>query len=62
MSRENNTQIGEINQTEVGRDAFVKSMLIAEDIMNTDFKTLTMDHSVKACLKFMKVNKAHTSW
>ena len=57
MSRKNNTQIGGINQTDVGRDAFLKSMLLAEDIMNTDFKTLTMDHSVKACLKFMKVNK-----
>lgn len=57
MSRENNTQIDEINQPGAGRDAFVKSMLIAEDIMNTDLKTLTMDHSVGACLRFMKANK-----
>ena len=57
MSRENNTQTGGINQADMGRDAFLKSMLIAEDIMNTDFKTLTMDHSVGACLRFMKANK-----
>ena len=27
---------------------------VARDIMNTDVKTLTMDHTVNACLKFMK--------
>jgi len=57
MSRKNNTQIGGINRTDVGRDAFLESMLVAEDIMDTDFKTLTIDHSVGACLRFMKVNK-----
>ena len=57
MSRENNTQTSGINRADVGRDAFLKSMLIAEDIMNTDFETLTMDHSVGACLRFMKANK-----
>lgn len=57
MFRKNNKQIGGIDQTDVSRDTFLKSMLIAEDIMNTDFKTLTIDHSVQACLKFMETNK-----
>ena len=57
MSRKNDTQTGGINRSDWGKDAFLKSMLIAEDIMNTDFKTLTMDHSVGACLRFMKANK-----
>ncbi len=57
MSHENNTQIGETNQADVTRDAFLNSMLVAENIMNTDFKTLTVDHSVGACLRFMKANK-----
>lgn len=56
MSHENNTQVGGTNQAEVSRDAFLNSMLVAEDIMNTDFKTRTVDHSVKACLDFMKAN------
>lgn len=56
MSNENDTQIDGINRTDADRDAFLKSMLVAENIMNTDFKTLTIDHSVKACLEFMKVN------
>jgi CBS domain-containing membrane protein len=29
-------------------------MNVARDIMNTDVKTLTMDHTVNACLNFMK--------
>jgi pyrroline-5-carboxylate reductase len=57
MSRENDAQIDGTNQADAGRDAFLKSMLVAGDIMNTDLKTLTMDHSVGACLRFMKVHR-----
>lgn len=56
MFHENNTQIGGTNQADVSRDTFLNSILVAEDIMNTDFKTRTVDHSVKACLDFMKAN------
>jgi len=36
------------------KDVRLKPMRVAQDIMNTDVKTLTLDHTVKQCLKFME--------
>jgi CBS domain-containing protein len=36
------------------KDACFQPMRVARDIMNTDVKTLTLDHTVGHCLKFMK--------
>ena len=35
------------------KDVYLKPMRVAQDIMNTDVKTLTLDHTVNHCLKFM---------
>ena len=37
-----------------GKDVFFRSVRLVEDIMNHDIKTLTLDDTVQACLKFMK--------
>ncbi|MHC4593866.1 MAG: CBS domain-containing protein [Planctomycetota bacterium] len=36
------------------KDAHLQPMRVAQDIMNADVKTLTLDHTVKHCLKFME--------
>jgi len=36
------------------KDVCFQPMRLARDIMNTDVKTLTLDHTVSQCLKFMK--------
>ncbi len=36
------------------KDVCFQPMRLARDIMNTDVKTLTLDHTVNQCLKFMK--------
>ncbi|MCH7559161.1 MAG: CBS domain-containing protein [Planctomycetes bacterium] len=36
------------------KDVCLKPMRVAEDIMNADVKTLTLDHTVKHCLKYME--------
>jgi CBS domain-containing protein len=36
------------------KDVCFQPMRLARDIMNADVKTLTLDHTVKQCLKFMK--------
>jgi len=36
------------------KEVCLKPMRVAQDIMNTDVKTLTLDHTVKQCLKFME--------
>jgi acetoin utilization protein AcuB len=40
-----------------GKDVFFRSVRLVEDIMSHDIKTLTLDDTVKVCLKFMKVYK-----
>ena len=40
-----------------GKDVFFRSVRLVEDIMSHDIKTLTLDDTVKVCLKFMKVHK-----
>ena len=37
-----------------GKDVFFRSVRLVEDIMNHDIKTLTLDDTIQACLKFMK--------
>jgi len=36
------------------KDAYLKPMRLAKDIMNVDVKTLTLDHTVNQCIKFME--------
>lgn len=36
------------------KDVSFQPMRLARDIMNTDVKTLTLDHTISDCLKFMK--------
>jgi acetoin utilization protein AcuB len=36
------------------KDVYLKPMRVAQDIMNADVKTLTLDHTVKQCIKFME--------
>ncbi len=39
------------------KDVCLKPMRVARDIMNADVKTLTLDHTVKHCLKFMEAHR-----
>ncbi len=43
-----------IEQMCTEKDVSFQPMRVARDIMNTDVKTLTLDHTVGHCLKFMK--------
>ena len=43
-----------IEQMCTEKDVSFQPMRVARDIMNTDVKTLTLDHTVGQCLKFMK--------
>jgi len=36
------------------KDACLKPIRVAKDIMNVDVKTLTLDHTVNQCIKFME--------
>ncbi|MHC4737400.1 MAG: CBS domain-containing protein [Planctomycetota bacterium] len=46
--------VGSVEAMCVEKNISFRPMRSAEDIMNSDVKTLTMDHTVNACLKFMK--------
>lgn len=37
-----------------GKDVSFRPLRVARDIMNKEVKTLTLDHTVNACIKFMK--------
>ena len=39
------------------KNVSLKPMRVAEDIMNADVKTLTLDHTVKHCLKYMEAHR-----
>ncbi len=39
------------------KDVCLQPMRVAQDIMNADVKTLTLDHTVKRCLKFMESHR-----
>ena len=36
------------------KDVELGSMRVAQDIMNVDVKTLTLDHTINQCIKFME--------
>ena len=38
----------------IENDVTLQPLRVAEDIMNKDVKTLTLDHTVSACIKLMK--------
>ncbi|HUW19993.1 MAG TPA: CBS domain-containing protein [Sedimentisphaerales bacterium] len=40
-----------------GKDVFFRSVRLAEDVMTTEVKTLSLDDTVETCFKFLKVNK-----
>jgi len=54
MADENLNLVGSVEAACTEKNITFKPMSLACDIMNTDVKTLTMDHTVNACLKFMK--------
>jgi CBS domain-containing protein len=39
------------------KDVCLKPMRVAQDIMNADVKRLTLDHTVKHCLKYMEAHR-----
>ncbi len=49
--------VGSVEAMCVGEDISFGPMGVAEDIMNSNVKTLSMDHTVNACLKFMKAHR-----
>ena len=46
-----------IEQMCTEKDVHLQPMRVAQDIMNTDVKRLTLDHTVKYCLKFMESHR-----
>ncbi len=54
MADENLSLVGSVEAVCIEKNISFRPMHVAGDIMNSDVKTLTMDHTVNACLKFMK--------
>jgi len=54
MADENLNLVGSVEAECIEKNISFRPVNLARDIMNTDVKTLTMDHTVNACLKFMK--------
>jgi len=50
------SRVGSAKRARTGsaKDVSLKPMRVAQDIMNADIKTLTLDHTVKHCLKYME--------
>jgi CBS domain-containing protein len=50
------SRLGSAKRARMGteKNFCLKPMRVARDIMNTDVKTLTLDHTVKHCLKYME--------
>ncbi|MGD2095180.1 MAG: CBS domain-containing protein [Phycisphaerales bacterium] len=46
-----------IEEISTNKNIHLRPMRVASDIMNKNIKTLTLDHTVKQCLKFMKSHK-----
>ena len=57
MENEQFTFIDVIEEMCTEKDVCLKPMRVARDIMNADVKTLTLDHTVKHCLKFMEAHR-----
>ena len=54
MAAEQLTLIDLVDGMCAGNDVFMRPLLVAKDIMTTDVKSLTLDHTVNACVKHMK--------
>jgi len=54
MENDQLTLIDVIEEMSVGKDVCLRPMRIAQDIMNADVKTLTLDHTVRQCRQFME--------
>ena len=54
METEQFTLVDMIEDMCTQQDVRLKPMRVAHDIMDTDVKTLTLDHTVNQCLKFME--------
>ncbi|MBW7988508.1 MAG: CBS domain-containing protein [Planctomycetes bacterium] len=57
MENEQFKLIDLVEQICIEKDICPKPMRVAQDIMNTNIKTLTLDHTVNQCLQFMKNRK-----
>jgi len=57
MENEQFTFIDVIEEMCTEKDVCLKPMRVARDIMNPDVKTLTLDHTVKHCLKYMEAHR-----
>ncbi len=53
------SRVGSAKRATTGseKDVCLKPMRVAQDIMNADVKTLTLDHTVKHCLKYMEAHR-----
>ena len=54
METKQQTLIDVIEDMCAEKDVYLKPMRVAQDIMNVDVKTLTLDHTVNQCIKFME--------
>jgi len=57
MENEQFTFIDVIEEMCTEKDICLKPMRVARDIMNSNVKTLTLDHTVKHCLKYMEAHR-----
>jgi len=57
METEELKPVDVIEQMCVQKDIALKPLRTAQDIMNPDFRTLTLDHTVNRCLDFMKARR-----
>ena len=53
MKSEPSTLIDMMEEKSAHKDICLPPMRVAQDIMSTDVKTLTLDHTVRQCLQFM---------
>jgi len=57
MENEQFGLIDAIEEMAIHKDISLKPMRLAADIMNADVKTLSLDHTVNQCLKFMEARR-----
>ncbi len=56
MGSEQSTLIDVIKKMSAEKNIHLCPIRVARDIMNTNFNTLTLDHTIKQCLKFMETH------
>jgi CBS domain-containing protein len=54
MESKQQTLIDVVEDMCAEKDVYLKPMRVAQDIMNVDVRTLTLDHTVNQCIKFME--------